>query len=174
MALRDFCIALFHQDIAPAIERRIQGLTRLVSDARKGVKNVIKSFWRKPREEVAQQKGAIKYRFDRIEAQILLLADSCFIIRVTKFIFFLFNLIGKLQDYDTAVAMYKLVRDDFRADKVRYKVLWRHFDSLFRAVIFASCSLWPHVCLGMLAHGPWPKRFTCSLGGCWLDSSIYV
>jgi hypothetical protein len=82
MSLRDFCIALFQQDIVPILERRIMNLTKLVTDARKGMKNVLKSFWRKPREEVPQQRGGIKYRHDRIESQILLLADTCFIVKV--------------------------------------------------------------------------------------------
>jgi hypothetical protein len=82
MSLRDFCIALYHQDIVPILERRVLDLTKLVTDARKGMKNVLKSFWRKPREEVVLHRGAVKYRFDRIESQILLLADTCFIIKV--------------------------------------------------------------------------------------------
>ena len=58
-----------------------------MADARKGVKNVLKSFWRKPREDTptlgsGTGTGAVRYRFDRIESQILLLADTCFIIKV--------------------------------------------------------------------------------------------
>ena len=58
-----------------------------MADARKGVKNVLKSFWRKPREEGSALGGGtgtgiVRYRFDRIESQILLLADTCFLIKV--------------------------------------------------------------------------------------------
>ena len=103
VALREFCMSLFHQEILPCLERRIGNLSKIVADARKGVKNVLKSFWRKPREDSPTRGGAVgvRYRADRIEAQILLLADTCFIIK----------------DYDTAMAMYKLVKEDFKADK---------------------------------------------------------
>jgi hypothetical protein len=47
------------------------------------------------------QGGGVRYRYDRIEALILLLADTCFIIK----------------DYETASSMYKLVKEDFRSDK---------------------------------------------------------
>ena len=51
------------------------------------MKNVLKSFWRKPREEGSAlgrgtATGIVRYRFDRIESQILLLADTCFLIKV--------------------------------------------------------------------------------------------
>ena len=58
-----------------------------MADARKGVKNVLKNFWRKPREESPSRlggNGTVRYRYDRIESQILLLADSCFIVKVRK------------------------------------------------------------------------------------------
>lgn len=41
------------------------------------------------------------HRFDRIESQIRLLADSAFLMR----------------DLDTAVAMYRMARDDFKSDR---------------------------------------------------------
>lgn len=40
-------------------------------------------------------------RYDRIESQIRLLADSAFLMR----------------DYETAVSMYRMVRDDFKSDR---------------------------------------------------------
>ncbi|EKU19979.1 hypothetical protein NGA_2125000, partial [Nannochloropsis gaditana CCMP526] len=49
------------------------------------------------------------YRFDRIESQIRLLADSLFV----------------MQDYEAALGHYKLVRDDFKADKA-----WMHLGSV--------------------------------------------
>lgn len=83
-----------------------------VNETRKGVKNVLKSFWRKPRDEAispssspkSSQGLSIRYRYDRIETQILLLADISFIIK----------------DYETALSMYKLVRDDYKADKSNF------------------------------------------------------
>ena len=51
VALREFCMSLYHQEILPCLERRIGNLSKIVADARKGVKNVLKSFWRKARED---------------------------------------------------------------------------------------------------------------------------
>lgn len=101
MKLREFSIWLYNEQIIPALERRLITLGKQVNDSRRGVKNVLKSFWRKPRDETEWQKGSLKYRYDKIETQTLLLADTAFMIK----------------DYETAASMYKLVRDDYRADK---------------------------------------------------------
>lgn len=45
--------------------------------------------------------NALGVRFDRIESQIRLLADSAFVMR----------------DYDTAAEMYRMARDDFKSDR---------------------------------------------------------
>ena len=68
-----------------------------MTDARKGVRNVLKSFWRKPREElpVPSVAGGLRYKIDRIEAQILLLADTCFIAKVGVYLFFMPFVIAK-------------------------------------------------------------------------------
>ena len=85
--------------LVPAIERRIAHLNAAVSNAKKGVKNVIKSFWRKPKESLLvnvggyssgdggsgaggkrrdstkyntidpASSGTVRYRFDSIESQ---------------------------------------------------------------------------------------------------------
>lgn len=101
MKLREFCIWLYNEQIVPALEKRLTILGKQVNDSRRGVKNVFKSFWRKPREESEFVKGSIKYRYDKIEAQTLLLADTAFMVR----------------DYETAAANYKLVRDEYKSDK---------------------------------------------------------
>lgn len=101
MSLRNFCVDIYNQYIVPNIERRLIFLTKQVNDNKKGMKNVLKSFWRKSREDGDGGRGQVKYRFDKIESQILLLADTSFMIK----------------DFETALAMYKLVRDDFKADK---------------------------------------------------------
>mmetsp|Transcript_665 Transcript_665/g.2083 ORF Transcript_665/g.2083 Transcript_665/m.2083 type:complete len:1435 (-) Transcript_665:249-4553(-) len=106
LALRNFVQQVVMNNVVPAMEKRINNLNVAVSSARKGVKNVIKSWWRKPKEAAsepgaAERRGTAQYRFDQIESQILLLADSAF----------------TMKDYDTALSMYRLVRDDFRADK---------------------------------------------------------
>ena len=69
----------------------------------------MKSFWRKPREEgnsptnpkLSSNSTTLRYRYDRIESQILFLADLSFMIH----------------DYETAGSMYRLVRDDYKSDK---------------------------------------------------------
>ncbi|CAM9471536.1 unnamed protein product, partial [Ectocarpus fasciculatus] len=104
------------------MERRILNLNATVSSVRKGVKNFMKSWLRKPRDSVEMHSadgggaGGAKYRrpdafvlereifarrFDRIESQIRLLADSAFLMR----------------DLDTAVGMYRMARDDFKSDR---------------------------------------------------------
>ena len=48
---------------------------------------MFKSLWRKPREEAHSYAGgvALRYKIDRIEAQILLLADTLFIVKVSVY-----------------------------------------------------------------------------------------
>ncbi len=66
MGFREFCVSLYIQDIIPCLERRIITLNKVVSEARKGVKNVLKSFWRKPREESSSpSKGSLRYKSER-------------------------------------------------------------------------------------------------------------
>lgn len=104
MTIREFCVDMYTNEIVSALERRINSLTKLVNENRKGMKNVFKSFWRKPRDDsTSPLKGqiALRYKYDRIEQQILLLADTCFIIK----------------DYETASSWYKLVKDDYKSDK---------------------------------------------------------
>ena len=100
MSLRNFCIELFQHEVLPAYERRVSVLSRIVTETRKGMRNVIKNFWRKPQAQEIRR-GSSRYRYDKIEAQILLLADTAF----------------NMRDYDAALSMYKLVKDDFKADK---------------------------------------------------------
>ena len=100
MELRNFCVELFQQEVLPAYERRVSVLSRIVTETKKGMRNVIKNFWRKPQAQESK-KGSSRYRYDKIEAQILLLADTAF----------------NMRDYEAAMSMYKLVKDDFKADK---------------------------------------------------------
>lgn len=118
MTLRNFCVDLFNQFIVPNIERRLIFLNKQVNDNKKGMKNVLKSFWRKSREETDGGKGQVKYRFDKIESQIVLLADTSFMIK----------------DFETAHTMYKLVKDDFRADKSLLHLAHTH-------LMMAACQL---------------------------------
>jgi len=103
MALRNLCHSLFTSLALPALERRAWGLGRTVAESRRGVKNFFKGFLRKPRDrdEVPAPHGGPRYPLDRLEAQTLLLADTCF----------------SIGDFENAAQHYRSVRDDFRADK---------------------------------------------------------
>ena len=107
----------------PALERRISELNAIVSERKKGVRNLVKSFWRKPKDgnaamtvpsvddfndssasSVPRARRAtmvVRYRSDSIESQTRLLADMLFLI----------------QDYDAALGIYRLIRDDYKSDK---------------------------------------------------------
>ncbi|CAI5717491.1 unnamed protein product [Hyaloperonospora brassicae] len=87
-----------------SLERRIVQLNEVVSAMKKGVKNVFKSWLRKPkdlRSSSASTSGSVTYKYDSIESQTRLLADTAFLVR----------------DYDLALQMYRLVREDFKSDK---------------------------------------------------------
>ena len=125
MSVRDFCIEIFKEEVIPCIEKKIAFLSKQVNDARKGVKNVFKSFWRKPKDDAEVTKGSVKYKYDKIESQILRLADLSFIIH----------------DYETAMSLYKLVKDDFKADK-------SYLHLAHTTVMITAC----HVILGSTAN----------------------
>ncbi|KAH9070164.1 hypothetical protein Ae201684P_002534 [Aphanomyces euteiches] len=86
--------------VIPAIESKILALNETVVAVRKGVRNALKAWWRKPKESTARV-SAYSYRFDSIESNMRVLADMAFMIR----------------DYDLAYNMYRLVRDDYKNDK---------------------------------------------------------
>lgn len=104
--VRDFAV----QFVLPAMESRIFQLNDIVSAMKKGVKNVFKSWLRKPKDLGARPNNAyggagsnasLTYRYDSIESQTRLLADTAFLVR----------------DYELALQMYRLARDDFKSDK---------------------------------------------------------
>ena len=138
--LREFALELAEKIVVPAMERRIFTLQANVTQSRKGVKNFVKSFWRKPREATSIPGGEdgsstghaptgptattprgstvaalppALYKHDRIEAQIRLLADTCFV----------------MQDYEAALSNYKLIRDDFKSDKA-----WLHLGAVYEMI----------------------------------------
>mmetsp|Transcript_27462 Transcript_27462/g.55151 ORF Transcript_27462/g.55151 Transcript_27462/m.55151 type:complete len:1702 (+) Transcript_27462:4357-9462(+) len=119
-AIRRYVTNMVATGLVPAVERRIANLNTTVTNAKKGVKNVIKSFWRKPKESVSSvmsdasrhrndgnqsnklaSSDSAKYRYDSIESQTRLLADTLFLMR----------------DYDAALGIYRLVKDDYKHDK---------------------------------------------------------
>lgn len=110
--VRDFGLRV----VLTALEARIFQLNEIVSAMKKGVRNVFKSWLRKPKDLSTRASGAnavgggsaggagttaVTYRCDSIEAQTRLLADTAFLVR----------------DYDLALQTYRLVRDDYKADK---------------------------------------------------------
>jgi hypothetical protein len=124
--LRRYFQTLLTTSLLPALERRIADLNAIVSERKKGVRNLVKSFWRKPKEEtpppsshkksshnsnstststnsstLERSSAAAKYRFDSIESQTRLLADTLFL----------------MQDYEAALSTYRLIRDDYKSDK---------------------------------------------------------
>lgn len=120
-AIRRYVANMVATGLIPSVERRIANLNTTVTNAKKGVKNVIKSFWRKPKESVSSalsdgsgnrsdtgnpskklaSSETARYRFDSIESQTRLLADTLFLMR----------------DYDAALGIYRLVKDDYKHDK---------------------------------------------------------
>ena len=126
--LRRYFQNILTSALLPALERRIANLNAIVSERKKGVRNLVKNFWRKPKEEREPRPGGgvlggdsvtlassqtlhsdmsdnmalvVQYRYDSIESQTRLLADTLFLI----------------QDYESALATYRLIRDDFKSDK---------------------------------------------------------
>ncbi|CAH0519161.1 unnamed protein product [Peronospora belbahrii] len=90
-----------------SLEGRIFQLNEVVSAMKKGVKNVFKSWLRKPKESRSSNvfaSGSVVYKCSSIESQTRLLADTAFLAR----------------DYELALQMYRLVRDDFKSDKSVY------------------------------------------------------
>ena len=139
-AIRRYVANMVATGLVPAIERRIAHLNAAVTNAKKGVKNVIKSFWRKPivsgysdnsgggsggrdsNPETSSSPGSVKYRFDSIESQTRLLADTLFLMR----------------DYDAALSAYRLVKDDYKVDKANL-----HYASVQEMMVLCMHSLDP-------------------------------
>jgi hypothetical protein len=127
--IRKYLTRLTQAAILPALERRIADMNIIVSDRKKGVKNVFKSLWGGGRagnkkDSIDEEDGVtqsnkgglgsgdvnkIQYRFDSIESQTRLLGDTLFL----------------MKDYDAALSMYRLIRDDFKQDKA-----WTHYGSV--------------------------------------------
>lgn len=144
-SIRRYIANMVATGLVPAIERRIAVLNSAVTNAKKGVKNVIKSFWRKPKENLLVNvsgygdgnsgrgdnssiagdgtHGSVKYRYDSIESQTRLLADTLFLMR----------------DYDAALGMYKLVKDDYKHDRAML-----HYASVQEMIVLCMHMLDPY------------------------------
>ena len=108
--LRNYLGQLTVSAVLPGLERRIAHLHVQVSERKKGVRNVLKSFWRSSNNKDDEKPNAVsssmhksgtRYRYDSVENQTRLLADTLFLVK----------------DYEAAYQMYRLVKDDFKHDK---------------------------------------------------------
>ncbi|KAL3925019.1 MAG: hypothetical protein SGILL_000681 [Bacillariaceae sp.] len=111
--LRRYFQSILTTSLLPSLERRISDLNAIVSERKKGMRNLVKSFWRKPKDETTsgsdfgtssggdEGDDAVKYRYDSIESQTRLLADTLFL----------------MEDWDAALSIYRLIRDDYKSDK---------------------------------------------------------
>lgn len=114
--IRKYLVHLVTTAVLPALERRINDLNIVVSERKKGVRNVLKSFWggrKKEDEEPSEVSSSLLYRYDSVESQTRLLADTLFLIR----------------DYDSAYSVYKLIKDDFKQDKS-----WNHYAAVHEMI----------------------------------------
>jgi len=147
--IQRFIATLVSDCIIPAMERRIFNLNVAVNNAKRGVKNVFKSFWRKPKDgsntgntfdnfsssfhgmsksstnqpnNAMVGTGNIKYTYDQIESQIRLLADSLFLMR----------------DYESALSIYRLAKDDYKSDRATV-----HYASVYEMMALCLYSFDP-------------------------------
>ena len=102
-AIAEFIADLSVKHVLPTMERRMFQLNSEITAARKGFKNALKSWWRKPKTDVDTKAGPqdVRYPHDSIESRIRLLADYAFM----------------LQDYAMAMQFYRMVEADFKADR---------------------------------------------------------
>jgi len=127
LAIRRYIATMITAGLLPALERRISTLNMNVSNAKKGVKNVFKNLLFRGKKDTGLSNASVhgfsgvsthgrasftaaksvggepevRYRFDSIEAQVRLLADTLFLMR----------------DYEASLSMYKLVKDDYKHDR---------------------------------------------------------
>ena len=106
LVIRRYIAQLIANSLLPAMERRITDLNLIVNERKKGVRNVFRGLFRPTRVagNDPDEKSALAndhYRYDSVESQVRLLADSLFLIK----------------DYDAALSMYKLIRDDYKNDR---------------------------------------------------------
>lgn len=101
VGLRRYIANLMTTSVVPSLERRIAELNAVVTERKKGVRNVLRGLWRPSQSDKQSGAGGGLYRHDTIESQVRLLADTLFLI----------------QDYETALSTYRLIRDDYKNDR---------------------------------------------------------
>ena len=118
--VQNFMSDLIQNVVVRQIESRIFSLTASVAKSKGGVRNALKSWWRKPKENTSQSRTSngdvLLYESSSVESQIRLLADLLFMV----------------QDYDNAHHYYEMVKTDYKTDKA-----WLHH---------ASCSMMLALC----------------------------
>ncbi len=137
--LRRYFQSVINTALLPSLERRIADLNLVVSERKKGMRNLVKSFWRKPKEEQNEKvsnvygqsspggvtsSDDVPYRYDSIESQTLLLADTLFL----------------MEDYENALSTYRLIRDDYKSDKAQI-----HYGKVLEMIALCMLQLEPHL-----------------------------
>ncbi|CAH9127748.1 unnamed protein product [Cuscuta epithymum] len=105
--LKTFMHGLSSKHIIPHMEQKIRNLNQQVSATRKGFRNQIKNlWWRKGKDDTAENQSSSMYTFSSTESQIRVLADYAFM----------------LHDYELALSNYRLLSTDYKLDKA-----WKHY-----------------------------------------------
>ena len=122
LGIQNFMSELVQNVVVRQIESRIFSLTASVAKSKGGMRNAIKSWWRKPKNETTNSSSRmadgeiLQYESSSIESQVRLLADLLFMVH----------------DYENASNYYSMVRSDYKSDKA-----WLHH---------ASCSTMLALC----------------------------
>ena len=118
MGLQKFGADIVQNIVLREIERRMFALNNEVVSARKGLRNTLKSWWRKPKEHSGGtgSNADLLYPAHSIESKIRLLADFSFMV----------------QDYETALGWFRMVKDDYKSDQA-----WLHYASA--SAMIATC-----------------------------------
>ena len=135
LLIRRYIAGIVTGGVLPSMERRIDRLNTVVTERKKGVRNVLRGLWRggggvgvggnSGRDESGSSgTGALGfYRYDSIESQVRLLGDSLFLI----------------QDYEAALSTYKLIKDDYKNDRALI-----HFASIQEMMALSAYFSDPH------------------------------
>ena len=93
MSIKTFVARLVQDGVVPVITRKMEELHAHIASMKKGLKNALKSWWRKPRESPPVQgkskswtqgvQATVQYPYASIEGEIRLLADLAFMVKVS-------------------------------------------------------------------------------------------
>ena len=108
MGLQKLMTDVVTKGVIVEMERRMFTINQEVNSSRKGLKNTFKSWFKSKETKRRRSTEDPVYDNQSIECQIRLLGDLAFMVR----------------DYELALSMYRMVKDDFRNDRA-----WHHFAS---------------------------------------------